>query len=258
MYAAQADGVNTFWGTALNQMHHREAAPSDGAPQAAHAADGSSAPAQIVSETTPQPVYAAQADGVNTFWGTALKEMHHQHRKLDGVDEAATLTSTTEGMVEYLEYFEDRAAMEHAVVKLAEQSEASIVRTNPAFFGKPIRRYIYEEILPNSAIFATCHDPKSCDVYDVFPDNATRAGSKCDSRFNDPTKYVHIGGHEANEHVAPRPICHSPPTTTQMVNTLVEFEDRSIQWLIWSCHKHNLRVQMCHVTETTVVDPSAL
>merc|ERR1712048_138511 len=83
---------------------------------------------------------------------------------------------TAEGVVRYMEYFADTRAMELALGKLAEKANASILWTNPVVFGKAIRTYFVEKLLPRDAVIATCHNPKDCTVSADL--------SKCDSRFN--------------------------------------------------------------------------
>jgi hypothetical protein len=169
----------------------------------------------------------------------------------------ADLHATAEGMVRYMEYFANTVAMDLALGDLAKRKNASILRTNPTVFGKSIRTYFVEKLLPRDAVIATCHNPKDCTVSADL--------SKCDSRFADAANFVNLSATKAQKVPAlrgskpvERPICHSPPTTTDMVYTLVEFEDHSLDWLMWACHRHNLKSMMCHVTDGVVVDGRAL
>merc|ERR1712045_1111986 len=52
--------------------------------------------------------------------------------------------------------------------------------------------------------------------------------------------------------------CHSPPTKSQMVYTQVEFEDYTMEWVLWACHVEGLEHRMCHAVDVVVVDPAML
>merc|ERR1712227_398131 len=99
-------------------------------------------------------------------------------------------------MVRYMEYFADTAAMEVELGKLAAKSNTSILRTNPVVFGKAIRTYLVESLLPPDAVIATCHNPEDCTVSADL--------SKCDSRFMDPANFVNLSAATAQKTLALR------------------------------------------------------
>merc|ERR1712203_466217 len=86
--------------------------------------------------------------------------------------------------VRFMKYYDDTVAMERALGNLADENNASILRTNTAVFGKSIRKYFVEKLLPHDAVIATCHNPKDCTVSADL--------SKCDSRFVDPANFLNV------------------------------------------------------------------
>lgn len=167
---------------------------------------------------------------------------------------------TRSGRVAYLEYFQDEDAMEQALRELALQSSASVLRTNRDIMGKRILKYLLEVKMPVGSVLRTCHKSQGCQIR---PDL-----SVCDSRFEDQASYIataqkalvkpSLRGSSQTQKATPRPLCHSPPTTSDMVYTLIEFEDAQTEWVMWACHRHNLKETICHVTDVVAVDNEAL
>jgi len=164
---------------------------------------------------------ALGSNGALGDWVLALEEMHGQ---------AALTSAPTAGSVKYLEYFDDEKAMEDGLHSLAMASNASILRTDLRVSGKRITRNVLESVMPPGAVLASCHRESP-------PETPSLRGAKT---------------------TRPRPFCHSPPTTTDMVYTLLEFEDGQRDWVMWACHRHNLAALKCHVTEVVAVDPLAI
>eukprot|EP00322_Chrysochromulina_rotalis_P000864 CAMPEP_0115847096 /NCGR_PEP_ID=MMETSP0287-20121206/10203_1 /TAXON_ID=412157 /ORGANISM="Chrysochromulina rotalis, Strain UIO044" /LENGTH=551 /DNA_ID=CAMNT_0003300913 /DNA_START=88 /DNA_END=1744 /DNA_ORIENTATION=+ len=255
----QATDGRHFWLNALQDMHNssgREAGTVHAAPpprSLPHAEALAADRGVQTPEPTPAPDsrYPAQPDCPLWDGGCRLRRLATS-KQMDHAEEVERAE------VHYLEFFGDTAAMERKVTDLAVQQHAAILRSSPNVFGKTIRRYLSEQAMPPASVLATCHYPTTCSS-----NSSETPGSdnKCDPAFQDPNSYTHVqrtvdeGGGPAAETAQPLPICHSPPTTSRMVYTLVELEDRSLEHLMWACHTHNLRSEMCHVTELVVVIP---
>jgi len=162
--------------------------------------------------------------------------------------------------VRILEFFSSQDAFDSFLHSTAQRSNALIMRTNKAVYGKRVRKYLMQAALPSEAVVVSCHPKKNCSV-------------GCDERFANGNNYVA----EAPVHRRPSlrgsaastgsgmassedawGFCHSPPSTSQMVYTQAELEDDSVEWVMWACHEEYLTHRMCHPIDIVVVDPAAL
>jgi hypothetical protein len=158
--------------------------------------------------------------------------------------------------VRILKFFSNEVDFNMFLHEMARLYHASIMRTNKEVFGKRVRKYKTQYVLPRGAVVVTCHPQKNCT-------------SACDDRFADDSNFVSVppsqprpslrGSRPASDTDLPSSgtswgFCHSPPTTSQMVYTQAEFEDDSVEWLMWACHVEHLTHRMCHPIDVVVVD----
>lgn len=143
-----------------------------------------------------------------------------------------------------MEEYEDKPSMVTAMQQLAHDNNASIVYTDLSVFGKQIREYLVQEVVPNDDVYASCHDPQDCEHSD--------SDRVCDRRFSKP-----ITGKPKVTPSDQKAVCHSPPTDTTMVYALTQFEDGTANWIMWACHTMDSEI-MCHVTDMIVANITLL
>merc|ERR1712187_554079 len=81
--------------------------------------------------------------------------------------------------VHILEFFSSELDFSRFLHKMAKLYHASIMRTNKEVFGKRVRKYHMQYVLPQGVVVVSCHSKKNC----------TKA---CDKRFSDDSNFVSV------------------------------------------------------------------
>merc|ERR1712048_1207573 len=76
-----------------------------------------------------------------------------------------------------LEFFSSELDFSTFLHKMARLYHASIMRTNKEVFGKRVRKYHMQYVLPQGAVVVSCHSKKNCT-------------DACDNRFSDESNFV--------------------------------------------------------------------
>jgi len=146
-------------------------------------------------------------------------------------DSSVSSRSSMAGEVRILEFFHDKASLFKFMQDMETARNASIMSTSPKLVGKRIHKYRFQRVLPEQAVIVSCHPWNP--IEKMSSAVAASAGV--------------VWG-----------FCHSPPTTSQMVYTEVEYDDAAVERVIWACHVEGLEKRMCHAINWVVVDQTVL